>query len=304
MKGLVVILLLSFVSYTLADAWPGGVSVTGAIGKGRSLTSCSGTECIPNTYELSGVHYYPKLDILYYISDRGYFVATDYVTGNNMLFNIAPIDPADPTHVFNFEGVTTGPVLSQKDDYVYLLDEELSEIIEIRHGETYINRRLKLEGITVKLSQNKGTEGIAFIPIDNKSGYFVIGNQLDGKIYHFYFDFTSSSTSLHYVSTYLPHPVYTDIADLAWDAKNSLLWVVYDADTLVVALKQDSPTHPFNWFLHTIYPLPVLPAGSNQEGLTIAGQNSENIVVSFDNSGTSASYRRDSTAIWVLPFSR
>lgn len=173
---------------------------------------------LPAAFETSGITWHPRLERYYLVGDEGNVASMD---ANGFLRSIAPL-------AADLEAVTIADAAT---NFIYIGTEVPNRIFEYNILTGFTTRIFTLTPF-MPSAANQGLEGLAFVPIPGhpEGGVFHASNQTDGRVYVFSLPVKSSATSttVTFISSYLPVPGRTDLADLCYDPLTGTLLGAYD----------------------------------------------------------------------------
>lgn len=257
--------LFSLLAIELAscdNTWPG----TNAFDIGSEL---------PPGFEASGATYLPSIDAVATVSDNGQ-VAYVYLSGDLCFLRDYN------NNFYDLEAVATGPKVSP----LFVANEWPPQIIEVDLDSGLM---LRSWNVSIPGVLNTGIESLTYIPLNSTTGYFYVGDQYDGMIYIFLFNYDIEV----YRNGTLLEPVVTldlvqgrdDLSGMHWDEYNSLLWCLFgdgnDVYTFSASrnITSDPNSNINNWILQSHF---TDVPGLNQEGITMAGLSAQYLVISED----------------------
>jgi len=230
------------------DAWPGGTGTT-----------------IATYSDASGLVWHEGRQSLFIVRNAGTPSLVEIDTNGTVL------------HTWAVAGDLEGVAIAENDSYLYIGIEYPERIVEfnLEIGE--------LTGKSWNLSSwmngtaADGLEGLAY-----RNGYFLVGEQLDGKIYVFNVNL-SVNESVSHVETIIPYAPYSsDISGIDFNSNTGLTYAIFDTSNALLELNSSNA-------IANHYTLP----GSTQEGIAVktnCAAHLADVYIANDGDGTILRY--------------
>jgi hypothetical protein len=241
--------LFAFPWHCLAiDAWPGGAGTT-----------------IATYSDASGIVWHEGRQSLFIVRNAGTPSLIEINTYGTVL------------HSWAVAGDLEGITIAEDDSYLYIGIEYPERIVEFNLDTGELTGKFWNLSSWMNGTVSDGLESLAY-----RNGYFLAGEQLDGKIYVFNVNLSVSENVSH-VETIIPYAPYSsDISGIDYNSNTGLTYAIFDTSNALLELNSSNA-------IANHYTLP----GSTQEGIAVKTNctvHLADVYIANDGDGTILKY--------------